>query len=80
MGSYKEAFLFWCVLVALPGSVITMKVPEMAFCEPSLHYQLQDDKATWRLCAFLGNVSVATYDLILGTTKYVGHQIVPTLV
>ena len=30
---------------ALPGSVlITRKVPELAFFEPSLHYQLQEDK------------------------------------
>ena len=53
------------MLVALPGSVlITTKVPELAFVEPSLHYQQQEDKAMWRWCAFLGNVSVTMQDLI----------------
>ena len=33
------------MLVALPGSIfITMKVPELAFFLPSLHFQLQEDK------------------------------------
>ena len=54
------------MLVALPGSVlITTKVPELAFFLPSLHCQLQEDKAKGKWCAFLGNVSVVTtYDLI----------------
>ena len=43
---------------------MTVKVPELAFFLPSLHCQLQEDKATWRWCTFLGNVSVTTYDLI----------------
>ena len=52
-----------CVLVALPGSIITMKVPELAFFELSLHCQLREDKDTWMWCAFLGNVSVTMYNL-----------------
>ena len=52
------------MLVVLPGSVLIMRVPELAFFLPSLHCQLQEDKTMRRWCAFLEDVSVTTYDLI----------------
>ena len=39
--------------MALPGSVlITTKMPELAFFEPSLHCQLQEDKAMVEVVCF----------------------------